>query len=59
LALDATVRARVDANLKVEVEEILDEIGLSMSQAIIIFLKAIQREKGLPFDLKLESDETK
>ena len=59
MALDATVRARVDAILKAEVEEILDEIGLTMSQAIVIFLKAIQREKGLPFELKLEGDESK
>lgn len=59
MALDATVRARVDAQLKAEVEEILDELGLTMSQAIVLFLKAVQREKGLPFDLKLESDESK
>lgn len=56
MALDATVRARVDAQLKAEVEEILDELGLTMSQAIVLFLKAVQREKGLPFDLKLESE---
>lgn len=59
MALDATVRARVDAQLKVAVEEILDELGLTMSQAIVLFLKAVRREKGLPFDVKLESDESK
>lgn len=52
MALDATVRARVDANLKKEVEEILAEIGLSTSQAIVLFMKAIKREGGIPFELK-------
>jgi len=39
---------RVDSKLKVEVEEILGEIGLTTSQVINIFLKAITRERGIP-----------
>ncbi len=58
MALDATVRARVDSQLKQDVEEILGEIGLSTSQAITIFLKSVQRERGIPFALKLPNDET-
>ena len=37
MALNATVRARVDEQLKYEVEEILRAIGLSTSQAITLF----------------------
>ena len=58
MALDATVRARVDAELKHDVEEILSEIGMSTSQAINIFLKGIKRERGIPFELKIPNDET-
>jgi DNA-damage-inducible protein J len=53
MLLDATVRARVDSNLKQEVEEILKEIGLSTSQAITLFLKRIKYERGIPFELKV------
>ena len=58
MALDATVRARVDSKLKEDVEEILAEIGLSTSQAITIFLKGIKRERGIPFELKIPNEET-
>jgi len=58
MALDATVRARVDSKLKEEVEEILGEIGLTTSQAITIFLKGVKREKGIPFDLKMPNETT-
>lgn len=53
MALDATVRARVDTQLKEDVEEILSQIGLSTSQAITLFLKRIKYEKGIPFELKV------
>ena len=58
MILDATVRARVDGNLKQEVEEILKEIGLSTSQAITLFLKRIKYEKGIPFELKVPNATT-
>ena len=58
MTLNATVRARVDSNLKQEVEEILKEIGLSTSQAITLFLKRIKYEKGIPFELKVPNATT-
>ena len=54
MALNATVRARVDEQLKYEVEEILRAIGLSTSQAITLFLKRIRYEKGIPFGFLLQ-----
>ena len=58
MALDATVRARIDAELKHDVEQILSEIGLSTSQAITMFMKGIKRERGIPMELKIPNDET-
>ena len=58
MALDATVRARVDKELKEEVEAILSQIGLNTSQAITIFLKRIKYEKGIPFELKVPNATT-
>ena len=58
MALDATVRARVDAQLKYDVEKILSELGLSTSQAITMFMKGIKRERGIPMALKIPNEET-
>ncbi len=58
MALDATVRARVDTQLKDDVEEILSQIGLSTSQAITLFMKRIKYEKGIPFELKVPNATT-
>ena len=58
MALNATVRARVDTQLKDDVEEILGQIGLSTSQAITLFMKRIKYEKGIPFELKVPNATT-
>ncbi len=56
--LDTTVRARIDSNLKNEVEAIFHELGLTTSQAITLFLKKVKIEKGIPFELKIPNETT-
>ncbi len=58
MSLNATVRARVDDTLKKDVEKIFEEIGISTSQAINIFLKKVKREGGIPFELKIPNEIT-
>lgn len=58
MTLDATVRARVDAKLKADVECILKKVGLNTSQAINIFLNSVKNNNGIPFELKIPNDET-
>ena len=58
MSLNATVKARVDENVKFEVDKIFKEIGLNTSQAINIFLKKVIAERGIPFDLKIPNQET-
>ena len=45
------VSFRIDTDLKQSAERVLDDIGLSMSAAITVFLKAVSREKRIPFEL--------
>jgi DNA-damage-inducible protein J len=59
MLLDSTVRARVDSGLKNEVESIFQELGLTTSQAITLFLKKVKMEKGIPFELKIPNETTK
>lgn len=54
----AIVRARIDEQLKVEVEQILNPLGLSMSKAIELFMAQISLQKGIPFEVKLPNPTT-
>jgi addiction module RelB/DinJ family antitoxin len=46
-----TITVRVDADVKEQAEIILDEIGLSMTTLFNACLKALVREKKVPFAL--------
>ena len=50
----AQINLRVDDNLKSNAERTLNDIGLSMSTAINIFLKTVVRENRIPFELSAD-----
>lgn len=50
----AQISLRVDDDLKRNAERTFDDIGLSMSTAINIFLKTVVRENRIPFELSAD-----
>ena len=50
----AQISLSVDDAVKREAETTFEEIGLSMTTAINIFLKAVAREKRIPFELSAD-----
>lgn len=46
---------RIGPEVKKEATVILDELGLSMSTAVNAFLKALVREGGMPFEMKVKT----
>ena len=50
----AQINLHVDDDVKYNAEKILNDIGLSMSDAINIFLKTIIRENRIPFELSAD-----
>lgn len=44
---------RIEPEVKKEASAILDELGLSMSAAMNMFLRAVIREDGMPFEMKV------
>lgn len=50
----AQINLRVDDEVKRSAERTLEDIGLSMSAAINIFLKAVVRENRIPFELSAD-----
>ena len=51
------VHARVQSDVKAESEKVLSLIGISLSQAIDLFLRQVVLKKGLPFTLDCEEKE--
>ena len=45
---------RIDKDIKDQAEEIFNELGLNMTTAVNMFLRAAIREQGIPFELKLD-----
>ena len=54
-----TVTVRVDPDLKEDVERILSELGLSISQAVVLFYKQVQLHQGLPFEVRIPNKTTR
>ena len=54
----ATVRARIEPELKIEVEDVLSELGLSMSEAIELYMRQIKLNHGIPFMIKVPNELT-
>ena len=51
MAETAPTTMRLDPELKEAAKPVLDELGLTLSAAVTMFLKALIREGGLPFDV--------
>lgn len=49
----ATVRARIEPDLKEEVEDLFHELGLSTTDAINIFYRQVKLRNGLPFEVAI------
>lgn len=54
----ATIQARVDAKTKSEAQRILSELDITLTQAIVVYLRQIIFNNGIPFALKIPNDDT-
>jgi DNA-damage-inducible protein J len=54
----AMIRARIEPELKEEVEVVFKKLGLSVSEAIGMFFKQVRYRKGLPFDVRIPNRAT-
>lgn len=58
MSKEAFVRARVEPELKMVAEEILEELGITPTQAITMLYKRIAREHEWPLELKIPNAKT-
>ena len=53
MAKNETLHIRVNENIKASAEKTLDVLGISISEAVNIFLHQIPLVGGLPFDVRV------
>ncbi|MBR4817218.1 MAG: type II toxin-antitoxin system RelB/DinJ family antitoxin [Bacteroidales bacterium] len=51
-----TISIRVDETLKKNFDTLCDQFGLSNSAALNLFMKAVVRERKIPFEIKADSE---
>jgi len=54
----AMIRARVEPELKEEVEKIFRELGLTTTEAITLFYHQVKTRKGIPFEIAIPNETT-
>ena len=47
-----TVNFRMDESLKLDMERLCDDLGITMTTAFTVFAKTATRENRIPFELK-------
>lgn len=57
MAKSATISMRIDSQLKSETETIFQQLGMTTTEAIKIFLAAVRNRKGLPFQVQVVSEQ--
>ena len=54
----STISARIDPATKRHAEQIFDQLGLTASQAITLFYRQVELQRGLPFPVELPNETT-
>lgn len=52
------VKSRIDHETKIKAKAVLSRVGLTMSDAMRLFLHQVVIQNGLPFDLRIPNSET-
>lgn len=56
MARTSNVFARVEPEIKEQAEQVLDRLGIPMSNAVGMFLRQVVLQRGLPFEVKLPQE---
>ncbi|AIA31105.1 type II toxin-antitoxin system RelB/DinJ family antitoxin [Leptospirillum ferriphilum] len=59
MATSTMIHVRIDEKIKKEATETLEDMGLSLSDAVRVFLKRVVADKQLPFELKVPNSTTR
>ena len=55
MANTPTTTMRLDPELKDKALRVLEPLGLNLTSAVTVFLKAVVRKQGIPFDMRISN----
>jgi len=58
MARTATIQSRIEPQTKIQAQNILNKLNISLSEAISMYLKQIILHNGIPFELKIPNQAT-
>ena len=58
MSIKETTSIKLDVEIKAKAKEIFKELGITMGEAVNIFLSQVALQKGLPFEVKIPNEET-
>jgi addiction module RelB/DinJ family antitoxin len=56
MAKTAVITTRIEPEIKEEAEIILEQLGMSMSQAISMYIRQLVMQRGLPFSVQIHDN---
>lgn len=56
---DCVIRSRIDPHIKAEAVELFEDMGLTLSEAIRLFLYQSVAEKRIPFSINIPNAKTR
>lgn len=56
MAKTAVITTRIETEIKEEAERILEQLGMSMSQAISMYIRQLVMQRGLPFTVQIHDN---
>lgn len=56
MARTSNVFARVEPEIKEQAEQVLEQLGIPMSNAVSMFLRQVVLQQGIPFEMKLPKE---
>ncbi len=56
MARTSNVFTRVEPDIKTQAEAVLEQLGISMSSAVEMFLRQVVIQRGIPFEMKLPAN---
>ena len=57
MARTANIFVRVEPKIKEQAEEVLEQLGIPMSNAVGLFLRQVVLQRGIPFEMKLPQNQ--
>lgn len=54
----ASLSVRIDSDIKKQFDNFCEEVGMNTSVAINLFIKAVLREKRIPFEIATEKEDS-